>query len=125
MRSPQIIAISIFATTTGQIIGSSAAPVRNSPGMATTLLTCLPKTDADSLSSTSARASFASGVDARSFQPKRGFYDIQSGYVYGSSDWKTAGGNAYTGATSDASGGNIINDGGDEVSEIMNTGGSE
>lgn len=77
--------------------------------------------------STLARASVASGVDTASFQPKRGFYDIQTGYGLSSSssDWKTAGGNAYTGATSDASGGNIINDGGDDLSDVTNTGGSE
>lgn len=38
-------------------------------------------------------------------------------------DWGTAGGNAYTGATSNASGGNIINDASSEEG-VMNAGGS-
>lgn len=63
------------------------------------------------------------------FLRERELYNLhnhdESGLHLRSYDWGTAGGNAYTGATSSASGGDITNYGEGDDSEITNTGGSE
>lgn len=58
--------------------------------------------------------------DGREFCPKS--YRTVWAFIRGPG---TAGGNAYTGSTSSASGGSVINDGGGSDAVVTNTGGSK
>lgn len=94
MRSP-VVAFSLFAVAVSPVL-IAAAPAPESPNPGNDIVN-------------------KTGVSASNLVS----HEMKRAYDFG-----TAGGNAYTGATSNASGGTIINDAGSDEG-VMNAGGSE
>lgn len=133
MRSPQIIAISIFASAASPALVSAIPTPPQSPNLSTveTFTTVHGGSDPPTVAlqqiPRNVHTLSEPPVVIPSIQSKR-LYELRSDEEdldRRSYDWATAGGNAYSGATSSSSGGDIINDSTDDNTINTNNGGSE